>query len=56
MDDAKAAVADAYGVFVSFTDDDDDLDQSQLAASGGRSAAGAEEKGHRTGGGIRVAV
>lgn len=56
MDDAKAAVADAYGVFVGFTDDDDDLDESRIAVNGGRSTAGVDEKLHSTGGGIRVAV
>ena len=56
MDDAKAAVADAYGVFVGFTDDDDDLNESQIAVNGGRSPGGVEEEGHSTGGGIRVAV
>lgn len=56
VDDAKAAVADTYGIFVGFTDEDDeDLDQSQLAVNGDHPTPEVEEKGYSTGG-IRVAV
>ena len=60
VDDAKEAVADKYGIFVGFTDDNDDADvddlnQSQPSVSNGHSTAGVEEKGHPTSG-LRVAV
>ena len=55
VDDAKAAVAEAYGAFVDFADDDDCLDQSQVATNGERSTAGVEENGHSTAA-VRVAV